>query len=142
MRVPSVENATELADEVWPFSTFSCLPVDESHTRTDLSFEPETMRVPSVENATELTDQVWPSSTFSCLPVDASHTRNELSREPETMCVPSVENVTDSTPLPTLRCINNIPLREALVNDGIPGKRLLHPRQGSDSPGHVESAET
>ena len=100
------------------------------------------MRAPSVKNATELTDEVWPFSTFSCLPVDASHTRTELSYEPETMCVPSVENATNLTTLPTLRVINDIPLREALVNDGIPGKRLLQPRQGSDSPGHVESAET
>jgi len=55
MRIPSAENAIEVTDLVWPFSTLSSLPVDASHTRTDLSDEPETMRVPLVENATELT---------------------------------------------------------------------------------------
>src|SRR6188768_1363276 len=72
MRIPSVENATEVTESVWPFSTLSSLPVDVSHTRTDLSLEPETMRVPSVEKATELTDEVWPFRTLSSLPVDAS----------------------------------------------------------------------
>jgi len=55
MRVPSVENATESTDEVWPFSPLSSLPVDASYIRTELFNEPETMRVPLVENATELT---------------------------------------------------------------------------------------
>ena len=53
MRVPSVENATEVTESVWPFRVASCAPVKASHTRTDLSSEPETMRVPSVENPTE-----------------------------------------------------------------------------------------
>jgi len=100
------------------------------------------MRAPSVENATDLTDKVWQFSTFSCLPIDVSHTRTDLLSEPETIHVPSVKNVTELTGLPTLRVITNIPLCEALVNDGILGKRLLHPQQGSNSPGHVESAET
>jgi hypothetical protein len=38
---------------VWPSSTFSVSPVDESHTRTNLSHEPETIRLPSLENATD-----------------------------------------------------------------------------------------
>jgi hypothetical protein len=37
---------------VWPFNVFSSTPVEASHTRTDLSGEPETIRVPSLENAT------------------------------------------------------------------------------------------
>src|SRR6188768_1793022 len=127
MRVPLVENATDLTESVWPFMTLSSLPVDASHTRTDLSPEPETMRVPSVENATDLTDSVWPFRTLSSLPVDASHTRTDLSSEPETMRVPSVENATELTSSPTLRVINDKPLRDALVNAGILGNLLLHP---------------
>jgi len=45
-----------------------------------------------------------------------------LSPEPETMRVPSVENATELTPLPTLRVINDRPLRRALLNAGILGK--------------------
>jgi hypothetical protein len=80
IRIPSVENATELTQSVWPFSTFSSAPVDASHTRTVLSDEPDTIRIPSVENATELTQLVWPFSTFSSAPVDASHTRTVCHR--------------------------------------------------------------
>jgi hypothetical protein len=64
---------------VWPFSFFSSAPVEASHTRTDLSSEPETIRVPSLENATDQTWSVWPFSFFSSAPVEASHTRTDLS---------------------------------------------------------------
>jgi hypothetical protein len=52
IRVPSLENATDLTELLWPFSSFSSTPVDASHTCTDLSFEPDTIRVLSLENAT------------------------------------------------------------------------------------------
>ena len=55
MRVPSGEKATEKTERVWPLNIFTIAPVEASHTRTDLSFEPETMRVPSGEKATEET---------------------------------------------------------------------------------------
>ena len=120
----------------------SSLPVDASHTRTDLSDEPETMCVPSVENVTELTDFVWPFSTLSTLPVEASHTRTRLSHDPETMHVPSVENATDLTSLPTPMLTNdNAPPCAAFLNAGIPWKQLLHLPQGSESRGHVDRAE-
>src|SRR6266545_1590847 len=109
MRLPSLENATDQTPEVWPSSTFSVSPVNESHTRTELSPEPETMRLPSLENATDLTSEVRPSSTFSVLPMDESHTRIDLSQEPETMRLSSLENATVSTSLPTLRVINGMP---------------------------------
>src|SRR5258708_7206824 len=50
-----------------------------SHTRTELSREPETIRLPSGENATEVTTSVCPCSFLSCSPVFASQTRTDLS---------------------------------------------------------------
>ncbi|KAF8219605.1 hypothetical protein L208DRAFT_1207457, partial [Tricholoma matsutake] len=58
--VPSFENATELTQSVWPFSSFSSTPVNTSHTQTEQSYEPDTIHVPSFENVTELTLSVWP----------------------------------------------------------------------------------
>ena len=99
------------------------------------------MRLPSGENATDKTENLWPSSTFCTSPVDESHTRTELSDEPETMRLPLGENAT-AIPFPdNAIVITNVPRREALVNLGIPGKQLLHPRQGSASRGHVASAD-
>jgi len=51
MWVSSVENAMDKTYLEWPFRLISYAPVEASHTRTDWSFEPETMRVPSLENA-------------------------------------------------------------------------------------------
>jgi len=58
MRLPSLENATDKTEEVWPSRTFSVSPVNESHTHTDVSLEPETMRLQSLENATDQTSSV------------------------------------------------------------------------------------
>ena len=77
-------------------ATFQAI-IDKSHTRTDLSCEPDTIHMPSLENMTELTELVWPFSSLSSTPVDASHTRTELSSEssePDTIRVPSLENAT------------------------------------------------
>ena len=118
---------SEWTESVWPSSTFCTSPVDESHTRTNLSLEPETTRLPSGENATDQTESVWPSSTFCTSPVDESHTRTDLSDEPETMRLPSGENATAYPSPDNAIVITNVPRREALVNLGIPGKWLLHP---------------
>jgi hypothetical protein len=127
MRLPSGENATDWTECMWPSRTFCTSPVDESHIRTELSDEPETMRLPSGENATEKTESVWPSRTFCTSPVDESHIRTELSDEPETMRLPSGENATAHTSLGNAIVITDVPRREALVKLGIPGKWLLHP---------------
>jgi hypothetical protein len=58
IRLPSGENATDLAAEVCPCSSLNCSPVFASHTRTDLSEEPETIRLPSGENAAHETPSV------------------------------------------------------------------------------------
>ena len=58
MRLPLLENATDKTKEVWPSRTFSVSPVNESHTRTNVSLEPETMRLQSLENATDQTEEV------------------------------------------------------------------------------------
>ena len=55
MWMPSCENATELTIAEWPFNCRSSAPVEASHTRTDLSHEPEIMWMPSCENAIEVT---------------------------------------------------------------------------------------
>lgn len=68
-----------------------------SHTRTELSLEPETTRVLSLENAAEQTKSEWPFNLLSSAPVDESHIRTEKSHEPDTMRVPSVENATEET---------------------------------------------
>src|SRR6266540_7220557 len=43
-RLPSGENAGEVTESVCPYSTLICSPVFPSHSRTDLSQEPETIR--------------------------------------------------------------------------------------------------
>jgi hypothetical protein len=106
-----------------------------------LSDEPEIMFLPSGENATEKTESVWPSSTFCTSPVDESHTHTELSNKPEIMCLPLGENATANTSLGNAIIITSVPCCKALVKVGIPGKWLLHPRQGSAFRGHVASAD-
>jgi len=54
MQLPMLEDATEVTEFVWPFSTCFSSPVKASHTRTDLLSHPETMQLPSLENATAL----------------------------------------------------------------------------------------
>ena len=89
---------------------------DGSHTRTELSSEPETIRVPSLEKATDLTESVWPFNTLSMLPVDVSHTRTELSDEPETIRVPSLEKATALRALFVINFISStLPPLRALV---------------------------
>jgi hypothetical protein len=97
IRIPSLENTTELTVSAWPFSTFSSAPVDASQTRMVLSPEPDTIRMPFLENATELTQSVWHCSTFISAPVDASHTRTVVSCEPDTILMPSLGNATELT---------------------------------------------
>ena len=51
-----------------------------SHTRSVLSYEPETRRWPSGENATLVTSASWPrSGSPTGWPVAASHNRSVLS---------------------------------------------------------------
>jgi hypothetical protein len=47
---------------------FSSAPVEASHTRTDLSSEPETIRVPSLENATDRHSQCGHSASSAPRP--------------------------------------------------------------------------
>ena len=74
---PSSENATEEIVPVCPCSSLNSSPVLASHTRTDLSLEPETIRSLSGENATEVT-----------VPMP----RRWLSNSPPTILLPSEEN--------------------------------------------------
>src|SRR6266852_2333919 len=102
---------------------------DTSHTRTDMSSEPDTIRVPSLENATELTPPfientrypslenatevtqlIWSFSSISSTPVDTSHTRTELSSEQDTIRVPSLENATELTQSVWLTIISSTPV--------------------------------
>ena len=57
------------------------------------------------------------------------------------MRLPSPETATANTELPTLRVINGMSLRNALMKRGIPGKWLFHFQQGPKSRGHVASAD-
>jgi hypothetical protein len=72
---PSGENAT-VTRWVCPSDGSNVVwSVSASHTRTDWSFEPDTMRRPSGENATELTQFVCPVNDPNTIwPVSTSHT--------------------------------------------------------------------
>jgi hypothetical protein len=48
-RLPSCENATDITESVWPFSSASTLPVVTFQIRTVLSSDPETTWLPSCE---------------------------------------------------------------------------------------------
>src|SRR5260221_526417 len=79
-----------------------------AHTRTDLSWEPETTRSPDGENATDQTALVCSFSSLSCSPAFASHTSTDPSQEPETIRSPSGENAANQTksvcPCSSLSC--------------------------------------
>src|SRR5882762_1146248 len=94
-RLQSWENATDITQSLWPFSSASTSPVIAFQIRTVLSSDPETTRLPSWENATDVTESVWPFSSASTSPVVVFQIRTVLSSDPETTRLPSWENATE-----------------------------------------------